>query len=72
MVERRESGFEKAGRFLLELAMLMLLAVGLCKVVVPEVFEVLRDIKRENGAKAEVQENASTHPIAPTDISGDR
>lgn len=38
-----ESNFDKAAKFLLNLALLILLAVGLGKVVIPEIKEMVRE-----------------------------
>jgi hypothetical protein len=42
MQNRGETNFDKAGKFLLNLAMLVLLAIALCKVIIPEVRDMLR------------------------------
>lgn len=51
MYERRESGFDRIGRFLVNLALLVLLGVGLWRVVSPEVYHLINAIR--GGQQAE-------------------
>jgi hypothetical protein len=58
MQDRGELNFDKAGKFLLSLAMLVLLTIGLGKVVIPEIKEMLRVWKAE-----------PTHQTTTADVS---
>lgn len=58
MQNRGESNFDKAGKFLLSLAMLVLLTIGLGKVVIPEIREMIR-----------IWNGQPTHQTTTADIS---
>lgn len=54
MPANREWGFEDVEKFLLRLALLLLLTIGLAKIVAPEVKAVLQDITGDNATPSEL------------------
>lgn len=73
MLDRRESNFDRAAKFLLNLALLVLLFVGLWRVVAPEVSDVLRSLQGGGAPKAgELHQRDPERKAAPADVTGGR
>jgi hypothetical protein len=73
MLYRGESNFDKATKFLLNLALLVLLFVGLWKVVASEFTDVLRSLRGDDEIEAdETRRDGTERRTAPADVSGGR
>jgi hypothetical protein len=62
MKDERESAFRKVERFLLDLALLLLLLGGLCRVLAPEMREVIKGLTSDDRPAA--VESQTTEPGA--------
>ena len=58
MLTLHESAFGKVGRFLIELALLLLLSAGLVRIVAPELHSIIDELSGRSVGKAEKSSTA--------------
>ena len=70
MFRERNEGFNTATRFLVDVALLVLLIIGLAKIVVPELKEAMLMVTGDEVWATETRRNSSPNGARGSDMSG--